>query len=257
MAQAIGSVSHQPPAIALQSVSKAYPGRPLFDRLSLRVPAGQVLGIFGPNGCGKSTLLYLISRTETPDAGQILVNAPDGPVRIGFVFQNSQESLFPWLTVRNNVLIASECARLEQARDTVDELLKTWELGHLAGANPLRLSGGEAQRLAFARALANSPDLLLLDEPFSSVDYVCRRRLLRTARGSGLLSCRTVLFVAHHIEDLLLLADRILVLSHQPRSGTSVVGDLAVPCSDDRFRLWESGGLQSVYQEVLSLSDLR
>jgi NitT/TauT family transport system ATP-binding protein len=188
----------------------------VLDGLSLSVPRLQFLAVVGASGCGKTTLLRLVAGLLRPHAGRVIVGGspvarpgPDRPI----VFQDA--GLYPWRTVRANVRLGLELsgiARGEEARRIVDRHLRLVGLTEFADHYPAQLSGGMRQRVGLARALAVSPPILLMDEPFGAVDAITRRHL-----GSELLRIwqqdqRTVVFVTHSIEEALTLADRVVLL---------------------------------------------
>ncbi|WP_135363287.1 ABC transporter ATP-binding protein [Halosimplex halophilum] len=234
------------PAIEAETVSKRYDATDggattaLAD-VSFAVDPGEFVTVVGPSGCGKTTLVRLVGGLETPTDGRILVDgepvvAP-GPDR-AMVFQEYR--LFPWLSVRENVAFGLVEAGVPAPRrtDRVREMLELVGLDDRAEAYPSELSGGMKQRVGLARALAVDPGMLLLDEPFGSVDAQTRRHL-----GAELLSIwreldKTVLFVTHDIEEAVTLADRVLVLSGTPgRVRADVRIDLPRPRdrTDDEF----------------------
>jgi NitT/TauT family transport system ATP-binding protein len=209
-------------ALEIRGVSHAFDigGRhlPVLDNVDLNVAAGEFVALLGPSGCGKSTLLRLVAGLEPPAKGVLLENgapiaAPD-PSRI-LVFQDP--TLFPWRTVWKNVAIGLEArGLLKTQRQRIAEALALVRLEGFANAYPHQLSGGMAQRAALARALVNDPHLLLLDEPLGKLDS-----LTRLAMQNELLSLWqkvgfTALLVTHDVEEALLLADRVIVLSDRP-----------------------------------------
>ncbi|MBA2463532.1 MAG: ABC transporter ATP-binding protein, partial [Nocardioidaceae bacterium] len=166
------------PALVLEAVSKRYGAVAAARDLSLTAAPGELITLIGPSGCGKSTTLRLVAGLDQPDAGTIRIDGevvadrrtwrPPERRRVGLVFQD--HALFPHLTVASNVAFGiSRLPRAEQRR-RVEEVLELVRLGHLAGRYPHELSGGEQQRVALARALAPRPAVVLLDEPFSSLD---------------------------------------------------------------------------------------
>ena len=201
---------------------------PAVDRVSFQVRRGEFICLLGPSGCGKSTLLNAVAGFETPYEGEVVVGTKvvtgPGPDR-GVVFQ--QPRLFPWKSVRANVAHGPRMAgksRVE-ARAIADELIEMVGLSRSADALPHTLSGGMQQRVAIARALANRPNILLMDEPFGALDAQNR-----TVMQEGLLRLwaqldTTILFVTHDIDEAVLLADRVLVMSAGPGR---IVRDLAV-----------------------------
>jgi NitT/TauT family transport system ATP-binding protein len=190
----------------------------VLERFSLEVAAGEFVAILGPSGCGKSTLLRLVAGLAVPVSGSIevdgaRVSGPD-PSRI-LMFQDP--TLFPWRTVRQNVALGLEARGvLAQNPGRVDEALALVGLDHFANALPHQLSGGMAQRVALARALVNDPQLLLLDEPLGKLDSLTRLKMQGELESLWCRSGFTALLVTHDVEEALLLASRVLVLSDQP-----------------------------------------
>jgi NitT/TauT family transport system ATP-binding protein len=189
------------------------------EGVSLQVSDGEFLCIVGPSGCGKSTLLRVLGGLVRPTSGEVylggeLLTAPRS--QIGFVFQKA--NLMPWRTVLRNVTLPLEIKGLktEQAGQQARELLKLVRLEGFEDAYPHELSGGMEQRVAIARALIHDPAILLLDEPFGSLDALTRENmnleLLRIWRAKR----KTVVMVTHSIQEALFLADRILVMSSRP-----------------------------------------
>jgi NitT/TauT family transport system ATP-binding protein len=211
--------------------------------LSFNVESGQLACIVGPSGCGKSTLLRCIAGLITPSAGEIRLHGD--PVRgvpsdLAVVFQDYSRSLFPWLTVRRNVefpLRGRVSGRAER-RARAQEALGWVGLSDVGNKYPWQLSGGMQQRVSIARALATRPALLLMDEPFASVDAQTRAELedllLRVRREHS----STVLLVTHDIDESVYLGDRELVLSRSP---ASIVADLTVDLPADRDQITTRG----------------
>ncbi len=195
---------------------------------SIEIPPGQFVCILGPSGCGKSTLLNAVAGYVKPTVGQVLVDgtpvdAP-GPDR-GMVFQ--QYSLFPWKTVRENVAFGPRIlGRYDPSPEaTADTLLEMVGLAKFANRYPAELSGGMQQRVGIARALANYPRVLLMDEPFGALDsqtrHVMQENLLKIWAEFRI----TVLFVTHDIDEAVFLGDRVLVMSASP--GT-IIADITI-----------------------------
>jgi len=189
------------------------------DGVSFHVDRNEFCAIVGPSGCGKSSLLYLVAGLEERTGGTIAVGGKPvtGPgANRGMVFQSY--TLFPWLTVAQNVAFGPKRKGFPAAerREIVDHFLDEVGLTQFANHFPSQLSGGMKQRVALARALANDPEVLLMDEPFGALDSQTR-----TAMQALLLKVwdhtkKTVLFVTHDIDEAILLADRVLVMSGRP-----------------------------------------
>lgn len=213
----------------------ANPGPLVLDGVSLTVEPGAFVAIVGPSGSGKSTLLRLVAGLLTPTAGAVRIDGSvvrGVPDALALVFQDYGRSLFPWLTVAGNVALPLRHLGLSAAdreRRVGDAL---GEVG-LAGAGdryPWQLSGGMQQRAAIARAIAYRPRILLMDEPFASVDAQTRADLQDLALSVWRAHESTVLFVTHDIDESIYLADRVVVLSQPPaRVEAEVAVDLPRP----------------------------
>jgi NitT/TauT family transport system ATP-binding protein len=196
--------------LIMENVSHSYGSLSVLKDLNLEVNPGEVVVLAGPSGCGKSTLLSVLSGHITPVSG--LVHR-EGIIRT--VYQ--QDGLFPWLTVSENISMGLRSVKDVARRDK--ELLELLGLIHLEGFEhhyPHQLSGGMRQRVELARVLAGDSDILLMDEPFSALDYQSRIRMRWELVRLLKLRPRTVVFVTHDIEEAAQLADRVLVLSDRP-----------------------------------------
>ncbi|SAK56902.1 ABC transporter ATP-binding protein [Caballeronia ptereochthonis] len=227
----------QPALVTCSAVGKIWPtqGEPFvaLRDIELEVARGEFVVFLGPSGCGKSTLLFLIAGLEQATQGRIVcggaeVNAP-GTDR-GLVFQEA--SLFPWLTVGENVTfgLKMQHAPKERRRRVAEEILERVGLSEAIDKRPDQLSGGMRQRVAVARALALKPEILLLDEPFAALDVQTRARmqhfLIQVWRQAGV----SMIFVTHHIDEAIALADRIVVFTARPgRIKTIIPVDLPRP----------------------------
>ena len=226
---------------------------PVLDGISLSLDPGEFVAMLGPSGCGKSTLLRLVAGLDAPSAGRILadgamISGPD-PQRV-LVFQDP--TLYPWRTVWNNTALGLEArGLLRKNRDQVDRALNLVGLSGFANAYPQQLSGGMAQRAALARALVNEPRLLILDEPLGKLDSLTRMtmqgELVALWQRSGFSS----LMVTHDVEEALLLANRVIVLTERPaRIKAEIVNDLPYPRHRDDARFVQ---LRRQLMEFLSM----
>lgn len=196
--------------LALRSVSRSFGTTEAIRDLSLEVAPGEFVAVVGPSGCGKTTLLKLLSGFDAPTSGTI---ERAGKTRM--VYQ--QDGLFPWLTAAQNISLGLRNVPDKAARQReLQEMLAFIGLEKFADHYPHQLSGGMRQRVEIARALAGEVDILLMDEPFSSLDYLTRLRMRQELAQMLEERPRTVVFVTHDIEEAAQLADRVLVLSERP-----------------------------------------
>ena len=206
--------------IEFQTVSKSYGNTAILNDISFEVYAGEFLTLLGPSGCGKTTLLRLISGFEQPTSGNILINdicineLPPQKRNVHTVFQSY--ALFPHLNVFENVAFALRCKKIEQTEinTRVHEALKLVQLEAYAERNVKKLSGGQQQRVAIARAIINQPEVLLLDEPLSSLDYRLRKSMQFELKQLQKKLNMTFIFVTHDQEEALSMSDRIVIFNH-------------------------------------------
>jgi len=204
--------------LRVESVTRTFPGvaegppTQALDRTDLSVEDNDFISILGPSGCGKSTLLRIVAGLDVPSSGRVMLDGEPvlrpGPDR-GMVFQSY--TLFPWLTVRQNILFGP------RATDAVvDALIARVGLRGFENHFPKMLSGGMQQRTALARALANDPKILLLDEPFGALDHQTRSLMQELLLGIWEADRKTVLFVTHDIDEAIFMANRVAVMSARP-----------------------------------------
>jgi len=209
------------------------------DSISLVVRTGELVSIVGPSGTGKSTLLGCIAGLLKPTSGDIRVLGK--PVRgvpddLGIVFQDYSRSLLPWLRVASNIEMPLRAARVPKAvrAERVQESLEAVGLTAAARRYPWQLSGGMQQRVAIARAIACRPKLLLMDEPFASVDAQTRSELEDLTLAVRAQYGVTVLFVTHDIDESVYISDRVIALTHPP---ATVASDIAVHLPQPRDQI--------------------
>jgi NitT/TauT family transport system ATP-binding protein/sulfonate transport system ATP-binding protein len=201
--------------------------------VDLTIPQGEFVCMIGASGCGKSTLLRIIAGFEEPTTGDVAIygNAIAGPGSDrGMVFQDY--ALFPWMTVRQNISFGPRQRQLphEEIERTTDEFIKMVGLERFADRYPNQLSGGMKQRVAIARVLANDANILLMDEPFGALDALTREQLQHELLQIWARTGVTAIFVTHSVEEAVLLADRVLVMSAGPgRIDSDFRIDLARP----------------------------
>ncbi|GAA1386373.1 ABC transporter ATP-binding protein [Pseudonocardia kongjuensis] len=237
------------PVLSVRSLRKSYnTGRPTerlaIDDVTFDVGLGEFVCVVGPSGAGKTTLLRCLSGLLPPTTGEVRFEGTpldSVPERLSVVFQDYSRSLFPWLSVNRNVAVPLKVAGVgrEQRDERIAEVLHAVGLGDVGRSYPWQLSGGMQQRVAIARALAHRPDMLLMDEPFASVDAQTRFDLedliLRVRAELGI----TVVLVTHDIDEAVYLADRVVVLSGAPSRVAEIVD---VPLEQPRSQLATRSG---------------
>ena len=198
--------------VVIDGVSKVFGSTKALERIDLEIADNDFLCILGPSGCGKSTLLRIVAGLEVPSTGRALLDGQPverpGPDR-GMVFQS--DTLFPWLTVRENILFGTRSTPAK-----TDSLMVKVGLKGFENHYPKQLSGGMQQRTALARALANDPKILLLDEPFGALDNQTRALMQELLLGIWEADRKTVLFVTHDIDEAIFMASRVAVMSARP-----------------------------------------
>ena len=252
--------------VSIQGIEKKYNTRKgevvALNGVNFDIKENEFICVIGPSGCGKSTLLNIIAGLLEPTAGQILVDGKPiqgtGTDR-GVVFQ--QYALFPWLTVKKNVEFGLKLKGL--SKDECDSIamkyLKMVELEKFADSYPKELSGGMKQRVAIARAYAMNPEVLLMDEPFGALDAQTRTQLQTELLKAWQEENKTCFFVTHDIEEAIVLATRVVIMSARPGRIKEVV-DIDIPYPRDqetkmseRFIELENHIWGQVYQEYLEV----
>lgn len=206
--------------LKVEGIDKAFinngKNKEVLKNISFEVEKGQFISLLGPSGCGKTTLLTIIAGFQKADSGAILVDEKKvtkaGPDR-GFVFQNY--ALFPWMTVKDNILFPMKQIKMTKT-DREERLEHLLELAQLKGQEylyPHQISGGMKQRTALVRALATTPDVLLMDEPLGALDYQMRQNLQGELEDIWLEDRTTVVMVTHDADEAVYLSDRVIVMS--------------------------------------------
>ncbi len=251
--------------IELKDVSKVYYGKNketvALSNMNLEIFESEFICCVGPSGCGKTTLLNLIAGLQLPSTGTVKVDNVDvkGPGKErGVVFQ--QYALFPWLTVRKNVSFGLEINGVpkNECKEISEKYIELVGLKDFCEAYPKELSGGMKQRVAIARAFAMNPKVLLLDEPFGALDAQSRAQLQENLLHTWQAEKKTCFFITHDVEEAVLLASRIIVMSARPGRVKEIINnDIPYPRNQEtklsaafnniRNNLWSG-----VYQEYLS-----
>lgn len=220
--QDAGSITREEALVTVDDVSIGYSEKVAVEKVDLSVQPGEFVSIIGPSGCGKSTLLHLLSGLNEPLRGRVSVRGVDstgsmgGALKVGYVFQDHR--LLPWRTVAQNLDIAMKNAAVPQEEwaQRRSRYLSLLRVADHEGSFPLRLSGGQRQRVSIARAMAVSPDIVLMDEPFSGLDEVTARSIRRELDASRQRQDPATVFVTHSIREALYLSDRVVMLSRGP-----------------------------------------
>ncbi|MDD5452272.1 MAG: ABC transporter ATP-binding protein [Desulfovibrionales bacterium] len=235
--------------IQLNNISKSFPvtGKVL-ERFSLHVEQGAFLVLYGPSASGKSTILNLIAGLDAPDNGTLLWFGANVPPGIGYQFQNYESTLFPWLTNAANIelpLRVNGTLNVVERQQRVNQTVERLRLQIPLKSQPFKLSGGGKQKIALARALVSHPQILLLDEPFNSLDLNDRefmhQEIVRIWREFGL----TIIFVTHDLDEALIVGQKLVIIGGKP---AQIIGepfpinmpyprDAKVKMSEDYFRL--------------------
>ncbi|OYU33612.1 nitrate ABC transporter ATP-binding protein [Novosphingobium sp. PASSN1] len=248
--------------LSLNNVRKSYTGKAggvseVLGGIDLDVEEGEFVAILGFSGAGKTTLISAIAGLVEPDAGEILLRgkAVEGPDRDrGLVFQSY--SLLPWLTVGQNVALAVDSVHKDRSREAraaqVKQKVKLVGLGHAMDRKPAQLSGGMRQRVAVARALAMEPEILLLDEPLSALDALTRAKLQDEIDRIREEEKRTIILVTNDVDEALLLADRVAVLTPAPAARIGRIFPVALPRPRDREAVNDSAQFQKLRTEIVN-----
>ena len=234
--------------LTIQNLSVVFPdnngGLRALDRISFDVSPREFVCVLGPSGSGKTTILRILAGLISPTSGSVTFGHVWKQPRIGMVFQ--QANLMPWRTVTENIKLPLEVKHTDEAsaREKAQEMIELVGLQGFEDSLPRDLSGGMAQRVAIARALIHDPDLLLLDEPFGSLDALTRERMWNELSRIWQARQKTVVMVTHSINESLFLADRVLVLTQRPgKVKLDLKVDLPRPRQDDIRYTPEFGNL--------------
>lgn len=211
------------PKLEVQGLSYSYhtlEGETLaLSNISFSIQTGEFIAVVGPSGCGKSTLLSILSGLLEPDEGTISFDGiplVDSDINIGYMLQ--KDHLFEWRTISSNASLGLEIQHKldKEHKDLLNEMLDTYGLGNFKASKPSELSGGMRQRAALIRTLALKPDILLLDEPFSALDYQTRLEVCDDISSIIKSTHKTAILITHDLSEAVSVADRIIILSKRP-----------------------------------------
>jgi NitT/TauT family transport system ATP-binding protein len=223
--------------VEVENLGHSFGELEVIERLDLGVQPGEVLGVVGPSGCGKSTLLELVSGLREPAGGRIAVHGDaSAPARLrSCAYMPQRDLLLPWLSAIDNAALAlrNRGASRSASRREAHPLFERFGLAGFERTRPAELSGGMRQRIAFLRTLLAGKPVLLLDEPFASLDAITRAEMQEWLAEALAAESRTVILVSHDVEEALYLSDRVIVLGPRP---TRAVGELAAPAPRARPR---------------------
>lgn len=219
-------VTQREPYLRISGLEKKFGDTKIYNSLTLDIMRGEVVSIFGPNGCGKSTLIGILSGIIDADGGSVSYGGKSlRETRIGYVFQNYRDALFPWLSALDNIRYPLKIAGVpeRECKERVDRLVSLFEVSYDLSRYPYQLSGGQQQLVSIMRALVVDPDILFLDEPFSSLDYEMTLFVREQLQKALHVSPMTTILVSHDLEEAVYLADRVILLSRNPSRVVDIV----------------------------------
>jgi NitT/TauT family transport system ATP-binding protein len=226
----------------------------ILEDITLEVPQGEFVTVFGPNGAGKSTLMNIISGLELPSEGNVTLDTQSK--EISYLFQDYKSALLPWKTAYQNIALPLYWKGISKAdaKQSIQRLINKFDVNINLNAYPFTLSGGQAQLISIMRSIVVNPDILILDEPFSALDYVNRISLLLKLQEIWLASSLTCIFISHDIDEAIFLGDRLVLLTPKPTRIIDVIDiDLPRPRSIDMLT---SPEFMSLKQKALSRLNL-
>jgi len=212
------------PLLDIRNVTRRFGALAAVDNVSLTIEAGEFFTLLGPSGCGKTTLLRILGGLEEVTSGEVEISDPaPGRPKYSMVFQG--DSIFPWMTVWDNAAygLRMRKAPREQVTQAVTRYLERTGLTRFAHHYPHQLSGGMRQRVSIARAFANDPEVLLMDEPFSALDEQNRTILQQELLRIWEVDKKTVVFITHSVDEAVTLADKIMVMTASPGRAKTVI----------------------------------
>ena len=243
--------------LKINNLKKIYRNREeikVLENLNININKSEFVAVFGPNGCGKSTLLNAIAGITDVDEGTVVFDDKRADyLNVGFVFQDYKSSLFPWLNARENITFPLRIKNVpkNKADSLVKKIYEKYDCNFKLEAYPYELSGGQQQFVALLRSLIINPDIFLLDEPFSSLDYQTTLLLLEKFTFIWNELKITTLFVSHEIDDAIFLAQKIILLSNKP---TRIIKTFSVPMSYPRkLSFMGSKQFNDIKRDILTL----
>ena len=238
-------------SLELKNVSRTFSGKTVVQNISISVKPGEIIGLLGTSGCGKSTVLRAISGLDNEYDGEIDINGKKTKEvhdETGFIFQEPR--LLPWLTVIENIIFGLKGKKKENL-ERAEQYLTNVGLDDCGHLYPRQLSGGMAQRVAIARALVTSPEILLLDEPFSALDAFTKMQLQDLLLDIWNMYQSTLVLVTHDVDEALYLCDRVIILRGQPGE---IVKEITI--EEQRPRQRGSKDLANLKTEILESLEL-
>lgn len=227
---------------------------PVIDNLDLTITNGEFCCIFGPNGCGKTTLLNILAGLIPHEQGKVTMadNLPED-CRVSFVFQNYSDFLLPWLRTSDNILLPLELREIskEEKEIKLNELAKRFSVSFPFNSFPYQLSGGQQQMISLLRALIDDNQLLLLDEPFSSLDYKLKDQAVAVLVNYWLERKNTIVFVTHSLEDAILMGTRIIAFKKRPLDNSFLSCDVPSTCPRQKSFL-NSAEFRQIHSTILN-----
>ncbi|MES2712766.1 MAG: ABC transporter ATP-binding protein [Pseudomonadota bacterium] len=242
--------------VSVEGIARRYPGATIFENLWFGVKRGEFVCLVGHSGCGKTTVLNILAGLEKPSDGEVIVDgqATEGPsLDRAVIFQG--HALMPWMTAEQNVAFALSCRHRDMPRaalrDAAREALARVGLTAAADKKPSQLSGGMKQRVGIARALAIAPKMLLMDEPFSALDALTRGALQDEVARLVSEADQTAFMITHDVDEAILLADRILLMTNGPDARLAEVVVNTLPRPRTRATLHKMPGYHALREHIL------
>jgi nitrate/nitrite transport system ATP-binding protein len=242
--------------LSVERIARRYPGTTVFQDVSFAIERGEFVVVVGHSGCGKTTILNILAGLDAPDDGVVVMDGREvaGPAMDRAVIFQSH-ALLPWLTAQENVAFAIGCRHRDWPASRVSAAaaaaLARVGLAHAAARRPAELSGGMKQRVGIARALALQPKMLLMDEPFSALDALTRGALQEEVARLVAETRQTAFMITHDVDEAILLADRILLMSNGPAARIAEVVVNPLPRPRRRDNLHHLPGYHALRDDIL------